>query len=68
MSYAVMLAKIASLGEAPTEEDGELVYSLKCNVTDCFMLTPKDVSELYNAICAMYQDAMVNELIQDVET
>ncbi len=51
--------------------DGEKVDDIPCLdtfVTDRFVLTPKDVLELYNAVKTMFEDAIDSGLIQPIPT
>ena len=43
-------------------------YTLEFNVTDRFILFPRDVAELYETAKAMYQDAVDRRLIQADDT
>lgn len=62
MSYALLLSTLASQGENKNEEDIQDL-SLDCQVTDSFMLTPKDVLELHSAVTMMFNDALASGLI-----
>jgi hypothetical protein len=63
LSYGKLLEALA--GEGISDEVETLNPSLESFVTDRFILTPKDVLELYRAVSVMFNDAVEAGLIQE---